>query len=198
MNIDSLKDLSINQEIKAYEGQGKTRTGAAAEDQQAAISNVKNDWKVQVRNLDIETRTLQGTISRHQMIQDTLISIQTELIGHDESTPEQTIRNVNRIIDNARFNEDPVLERFRLQDPSFIYEYTAIIEAEKNQVFEQITDLSSQIKTNLIAKENLVIAGGGMDRIDFSNEIFTEVKDYLNTLNNSSNLDNSRIKDLLG
>jgi len=163
------------------------------------ISTVKNDWRVKVRAIESEIRALEENVSRNQMRQEGLVRIQNELLAVSEDELPAVRENIVGIIKEHSFNGAVLLDKFRLAEGRSPYEYSAAVEIEKNRLVDETRQFAGELKTKMLAKENVIYASNGITPSDRDmNSLIGEIRDYVKSANGSNAFDNSRIKDLLG
>jgi hypothetical protein len=163
------------------------------------ISVVKNDWRVKVRAIESEIRSLEENVSRNQVRQEGLVRIQNELLAVSDEDMAAVRRNIDGIIKDHSFNGTELLDQFRLAEGRSPYEYAAAVEIEKNRLVDETKQFAGELKTKMLAKENVVYTSNGIDPATLdTNGLISEIRDYIRTANGPNAFDNARIKDLLG
>ncbi len=160
-----------------------------------AISTVQNDWRNKVRNMDLESHSVEDHLTINQMKQDQLVNIQNELLDYPEKDFASISARVNSLVDGAEFQGHKILSEFRIVDSTSIYDYMARIEVEKNSIGDEIKANTQDLKARMISKQNLVAGDALNGKLD--PKVIDEVKEYISSLNKSITLDNSYIKKLL-
>ena len=202
MDIRNVSDQPVQNNGSRSVSGGKTadtRISPAAAGNDIDISLVKNDWRVKVRAFETEIRSLEEVISRNQVKQEGLVRIQNELLAVSEEELPEVRQKIDVVIKNHSFDGAALLEQFKLNEGRSPYEYSAAIEVEKNRLVEETKQFTSELKTKMISRENVIFASNALDPSTLGPEgLVNEIKDYIKSVNGASALDNTRIKDLLG
>jgi len=202
MDIRNVSNQPIQNSGSKSVGESRTpeRTSASAPAvNEIDISLVRNDWRTKVRAVESEIRSLEEGISRNQVKQEGLVSIQNELLAVSDEELPAVRQNIDVIIKNHSFDGTALLEHFRLDEKRSPYEYSAAVEVEKNRVVDETRQFTGELKSKMISKENLIFASNGISAANLdTNSLVSEIRNYIKTVNGASAFDNSRIKDLLG
>jgi len=140
------------------------------------ISSLKNDWKNKIRNIDLDIKELQNTLSKQQIKRELFIELQTELLSFSGDNKEAIEKKLNQKIDQYSFNNLPLYKKLHFEKNSDVYDLTAKLEIDKNKNSEDITKTVHLIKEKSIAKENLFFASTHIQKIDIKNSIDGQTK----------------------
>lgn len=199
MDISSIVSRPVKQDSSTLIQQDniKNITPVSAQSlvEKDAISLVQNDMRAKVRNMDLESHSLENLLTMKQLRQDGLVNIQNELLDYPEKDFNLISSRINSIVDSSEFLGDKILTDFRISENTSIYEYQAKIEVEKSTMNEQIQAHAQELKARLVSKQNLV-AGTSSSGLDM--KTVSDVKDFLGALSKNMVVDNTYIKDLLG
>jgi hypothetical protein len=203
MDIRNVSGQPVQNKDSRLVGEDKGKTSERAETPSGIvndidISSVKNDWRVKVRAIESEIRSLEENVSRNQVRQEGLVRIQNELLAVSEDELPAIRQNIVGIIKVHSFNGSVLLDNFSLAEGRSPYEYAAAIEVEKNRIVEETKQFTGELKTKMLAKENVIYAANGISPANIdTNSLVGEIRDYIRSVNGSNAFDNARIKDLL-
>jgi hypothetical protein len=199
MDISSISSRPVKQESSTLIQQENIKNISSLSTptlvEKDAISLVHNDFRAKIRNMDLESHSLENLLTMKQLRQDGLVNIQNELLDYPEKDFNFISSRINSIVDSLEFLGEKILTDFRISENTSIYDYQAKIEVEKNAINDQIQAHAQELKARLISKQNLV---AGTSSSDLDMKTVNDVKDFLGALSQNMIVDNSYIKKLLG
>lgn len=157
------------------------------------ISSLKNDWKTKIRNMDLDIKDLQNTLSKQQMKRDLFVELQTESLSFSGNNKNEVEEQLNRKIDQYSFNNSPLYNKIHFNKNTDVYNLTAQLEIDKNKNSEDITKTVHLIKEKSDAKENLFFASTHIEKINIKDSIDAQTK-YIMTLTKEFKTDTDYLK----
>jgi len=157
------------------------------------ISSLKNDWKNKIRNMDLDIKELQNTLSKQQTKKELFIDLQTELLSFSGNNKEAIEKKLNHKIEQYSFNNLPLYKKFHFKKNSDVYNLTAQLEIDKNINTEDITKTVHLIKEKSVAKENLFFASTHIEKINLKDSIDAQTK-YIMSLTNEFKVNTDYLK----